>query len=388
VSADRRSGVRFGGRAPVLALAGTTLSRNRVRTALATLGIVIGVFAIAALGVLGTVLEVTATETLGDLGTQVLVTPDADAGLDRLTDRQVRAIERVAGDATVVPLVSAGAVASAGDSRAFVTLYGVEEPRALFEAGAGDLPARHRRGAVVGADVARDLDLEVGRTVTIEGREFRVVAVLAEPEGIELVSGRSAVLLPPSAFADPAPTQVVVRAESSAAASRVAAAVDEGLNARGPRVDVLELGRVVARVDEFFALLNTFLLAIGSVSLLVAAVAILNVMLMSVRERRREIGVLRAVGVQRADVLRLILAEAALLGVAGAFVGALLAVLGAAALWALVPEVTLAAVANPTTALQVGLAVSFGVGVSLLSGLYPAWEAASARPVEALRDAA
>jgi putative ABC transport system permease protein len=388
VSADRRSGVRFGGRAPVLALAGTTLSRNRVRTALATLGIVIGVFAIAALGVLGTVLEVTATETLGDLGTQVLVTPDADAGLERLTDRQVRAIERVAGDATVVPLVSAGAVASAGDSRAFVTLYGVEEPRALFEAGAGDLPARHRRGAVVGADVARDLDLEVGRTVTIEGREFRVVAVLAEPEGIELVSGRSAVLLPPSAFADPAPTQVVVRAESSAAASRVAAAVDEGLNARGPRVDVLELGRVVARVDEFFALLNTFLLAIGSVSLLVAAVAILNVMLMSVRERRREIGVLRAVGVQRADVLRLILAEAALLGVAGAFVGALLAVLGAAALWALVPEVTLAAVANPTTALQVGLAVSFGVGVSLLSGLYPAWEAASARPVEALRDAA
>jgi putative ABC transport system permease protein len=387
VSADRR-GVRFGGRAPVLALAGTTLSRNRVRTALATLGIVIGVFAVAALGILGTVLEVTATDTLGELGTQVLVTPDADAGVERLTDRQVRAIERVAGDATVVPLVSAGAVASAGDAQSFVTLYGVEEPRALFEAAAGDLPARHRRGAVVGPAVARDLGVEVGRTVTVEGREFRVVAVLAESEGVELVSGRNAVLLPPAAFADAAPTQVVVRAASSAEASRVAAGIDATLNARGPQVDVLELGRVVARIDEFFALLNTFLLAIGSVSLLVAGVAILNVMLMSVRERRREIGVLRAVGVQRADVLRLVIAEAAILGVGGASVGALLAVLGAAALWALVPEVTFAAVANPTTALQLGLAVAFGVGVSLLSGLYPAWEAASARPVEALRDVA
>jgi putative ABC transport system permease protein len=70
-------------------------------------------------------------------------------------------------------------------------------------------------------------------------------------------------------------------------------------------------------VREFFALLNTFLLGPASISLVVAGVSIFNVVLMSTAERRQEIGVLRAVGVQRRDVLRTLLAEAALLGVMG-----------------------------------------------------------------------
>lgn len=129
--------------------------------------------------------------------------------------------------------------------------------------------------------------VEVGRPVTIEGRSFRVVGVLAESEGVQLVSGSNAVL--------------------------------------------------------------------------------------------------RAVGVQQRDVLRLILFEAGLLGAVGGAIGVLLAALGTAALWYLVPEVVLEVVLAPANGRHLLVAFAFGFGVSVLSGASPAWEAASLQPVEALR---
>jgi putative ABC transport system permease protein len=380
-------GRRFGGDFPTTTLAWTALSRNRVRTLLATAGIVIGVFAVASLGILGSVLELTATASLGDLGNQVVITPNADVGAESLTDRQVAAIRRAAGDATVVPVIAGGALATAGDRQSFVTVYGVDRPGDLFVAAAGDLPDRHRRGAIVGADVAAQLDVGVGRTITLEGREFRIVAVLAASEGVELISGGNAVVLPEAAFADRAYTQVIVRAESGAQAAAVARDVEAALNTRTEVVEVLELSSIVDQIDEFFGLLSAFLLAIGAISLTVAGVSILNVMLMSVRERRQEIGVLRAVGVQRGQVVRLILLEAGLLGAVGGLGGVALAVVGTALLWAAIPEVTLAAVLAPVNGRHLLVAFGFGLAVSLLSGVYPAREAAARRPVEALRDA-
>lgn len=369
-----------------VSLARRNLARNRLRTALAALGIVIGVFAVATLGVLGTVVQYTAEDALGGLGSQVVVSPNADRGEEVVDRREVTRIRRIAGDATVVPVRSSGGVVRRGDARAFATLYGVEQPRLLFEARDGRLPERHRRGAVLGAAIAADLGVSVGRTVTVDGEEYRVVAVLAEQDSISPVRPDRAVLLPPDQFASDGASQVIVRADSGAEASRIAAAVRERVNARVDRVEVLDLGSVVAEIDSFFSLLNTFLLAIGGVSLLVAGVAILNVMLMSVSERREEIGVLRAVGVRRRDVLELVLVEAALLGAVGAVVGALAAGVVALALLLAVPEVTVEAVVNARNAGFLGLALSFGVVVSLLSGAYPAWRAASADPVEALRD--
>jgi putative ABC transport system permease protein len=95
--------------------------------------------------------------------------------------------------------------------------------------------------------------------------------------------------------------------------------------------------------------------------------------------------VLRAVGVQQRDVLRLILFEAGLLGAVGGAIGVLLAALGTAALWYLVPEVVLEVVLAPANGRHLLVAFAFGFGVSVLSGASPAWEAASLQPVEALR---
>jgi putative ABC transport system permease protein len=372
-------------RLPWVRLARRNLARNRLRTALATLGIVIGVFAIAALGILGGVLELTAADSLGNLGNQVVVSPNADAGVESLTDRDVQTIRRAAGDAEVVPVVSGGALVRNGERQTFATLYGLDDPGTLFEAAEGELPAQHRRGAIVGADVAAELGAGVGRTVEIEGREYRVVAVLAASDGVSLVRPDGAVLLPRGAFRQSDYSQVFLLADSGPEASAAAADVRATLNARGDRVSVFELGEVISQVDRFFALLNAFLLAIGAISLVVAGVAILNVMLMSVSERREEIGVLRAVGVQREDVLGTVLVEAGLLGVVGGLLGAALAVAGTALLYLLVPEVSLAIVLAPQNVGFLLLAFGFGVAVSVLSGAYPAWRAANERPVDALK---
>jgi putative ABC transport system permease protein len=349
------------------------------------LGIVIGVFAIAALGILGSVLELTATDSIGSLGDQVVVTPNEDAGVESLTDRDVQAIQRAAEGTEVVPIVSGGALVRNDDAQTFATLYGLDRPGTLFTAAEGELPTQHRRGAIVGSDVAAELGADVGRTVEIEGREYRVVAVLAESDGISLVRGDNAVLLPRDAFVQRDYSQVIVRADSGPEASRVAEDIRTTLNSREERVSIFELSTVTSQIDRFFGLLNSFLLAIGSISLVVAGVAILNVMLMSVSERREEIGVLRAVGVQQGDVLRTILVEAGLLGVVGGVVGVVLATAGTGVLYAVIPEVTLQIVLAPRNAGYLLVAFGFGVAVSLLSGLYPAWRASNQRPVDALR---
>jgi len=373
-------------RFPAVLMALRNLERNRLRSGLAALGIVIGVLAIATLGIFGNVLSLSATQELGGIGNQVIVSPAEDTGADVLSTRDVTAVERVAeGRGEAVPLKASGAVVSGSGSRTFAQIYGLSDPGALFRATDGTLPRRHRQGAIVGSEVATALGLSVGSAVEIEGNRYRVVAVLAESDAISPIRPDNAVVLPEGEFVQEGYNQVVVQADSGEDARVVARTVRERLNARETRVSVFELRSVLDRIREFFALLNGFLVALGAVSLIVAGVAIFNVMLMSTRERRGEIGVLRAVGVQRADVLRTLVVEAVLLGVLGGAVGVILSALAALGL-GYFTRVEFGVVLDPSNGAFLVLAFVFGVLVALASGLYPAWKAANERPVEALRD--
>ena len=376
-------------RVPAFLMARRNLSRNRLRSALATLGIVIGVLAIASLGMFGTTLRAGATQQLGDIGNEISVSPNFNEGVRELTDRDVEAIERAADtaadDAAVVPVKQEQVTIRRGRSSAVVTAYGMENPAALYNASDGRLPDRFRQGVVVGSGVADRFDLEAGNSLTVDNRTYRVTAVLEEQGGISLVSPNNAVILPPSAFDDDGYSQVVVATESGRAANETATRIRESLNRREDRVTVFELASITENIDQFFGIINAFLIGIGSISLVVAGVSILNVMLMSTVERRGEIGVLRAVGVQKMDVVRMILSEAALLGGLGGVVGAVLSIgAGMVLNWVVLsdPLVTFRAV----NLLYVGVAVLFGIGTSVLSGLYPAWKAANEPPVEALRN--
>ncbi|KAB1188965.1 MULTISPECIES: ABC transporter permease [Haloferax] len=371
-------------RVPALLMARRNLSRNRIRSGLAVLGIIIGVLAIASLGMFGTTLRTGASQQLGEIGNEITITPNFQEGIEELSERDVDEIRRAVSDGDVVPIRSETGVVSRGQQQTVVTIYGMENPAALYEAEEGRIPDRLRQGALVGSGTAEILEVEPGNTISIEGQTYRVSAVLAEEQGISLVNPNSAVIVPVEDVNGTGYSQVIVSSESGQAANESAVAIRESLNEREERVNVFELQAITEGINQFFGILNAFLIGIGSISLVVAGVSILNVMLMSTIERRQEIGVLRAVGVQRGDVVRMILAEAGLLGVTGGLIGAVLAVVAGIALNSFVLNDPLATF-QLINFLYIALAVGFGIGTSILSGLYPAWKAANERPVEALR---
>jgi len=372
-------------RVPSLALATRNLRRNRLRSALSTLGIAIGVLAIASLAIFGNVLQLSAAQSLGGLGNQVLVTPNEEAGVESIDERTVTEIGRAAGDrATVVPLVTGSGTVEGDRGQTFAQLYGTSEPGQLFVARDGELPERHRQGAIIGPEIAADTGAGVGSTVTIEGNDYRVIAVLADTDSFTPVRPERAVILPPDEFVDDSYGQVVVEADSGPAASAAADRIRERVNTRKQRVSVLEFSSIIAEIDRFFGLLSAFLTGLGAISLVVAGVSILNIMLVTTVERREEIGVMRAVGIGKRDVLTLMLAEAAVLGVIGAVLGVCLSLLVVAGLYYASP-IGLDVILAPSNGGYLLAAAVIGVAVSLVSGLYPAYKAANERPVEALR---
>ncbi|WP_276271441.1 ABC transporter permease [Haloarcula litorea] len=373
-------------RFPAVLMARRNLTRTKMRSLLASLGIVIGVIAIASLGMFGVALQYSFTQNLGGIGNTLSVSPNADAGVEQLTERDVREIRRVAGpDATVSPVkqgIEPVAYERGTNTTEFV--YGFADPAEVYNASEGRIPQPFRSGALVGQSLAEEHDLHPGSTIAVNGSTVRVRAVLASGDAFSPLNPDNRLVLPASTFRERGYAQVIVTAESGAAANATAREIRTALNDREERVTITEYGQLVNTIQQQFQIINTVLVGIASISLLVAGISILNVMLMSTVERREEIGVLRAVGYQKRDVLKVMLTEATLLGVAGGLAGVLLSLAAGLAInHYTVGDAT--AVFRVANAWYLVSAFGFGVVTSILSGLYPAWKAASEEPVEALR---
>lgn len=157
------------------------------------------------------------------------------------------------------------------------------------------------------------------------------------------------------------------------------------------QVTVISATAVLSLVDTIFATLTLFLGGIAAISLLVAGIGIMNIMIVSLIERTREIGILKAIGMKSRTVLLIFLCESVIIGLMGA-------VIGIVAGWSLAKVVamlfsgggpfgssgglTITPILTPEMAL---LALGFGVGVSVIFALYPAWRASKLKPVDALR---
>ncbi|GAB7011853.1 ABC transporter permease [Halolamina salina] len=369
-------------RFPSALMAWRNLGRNRARTALAALGIVIGVVAIASLGMAGASIQYSTNQELGGLANQVTVTAGEDNPEPALTESQVRNIERLVADADVIAQKTGTTTIDADGEPERVSVTGLTQAGALYDAQAGEVPDRLRSGALVSSTVADEFGLEIGDPIEYDGQLYRIRGILEPQQGF---GGGASVVLPVSALADQEYySTVTIVAEDGAAAEAVANRVERGMNGREEIVSVTTLAAVQESIDSLTNTLNLALIGIGSISLVVAAVSILNVMLMSTIERRGEIGVLRAVGIRRGEVLRMILTEAGLLGVIGGAVGAVVALgVGLLLNQVLFNDPTLVFEWASMQYLVFGFA--FAVVASLLSGLYPAWKAANERPVETLR---
>ncbi|MFD1569115.1 ABC transporter permease [Halorubrum laminariae] len=373
-------------RFPSVLMAWRNLGRNRTRTALAVLGIVIGVIAIASLGMAGVALEQQATSSLGGLTDEASISPGDDIDTDGITDEQVETVRNIAPGTTVIPQKTNSTELSARNGEeANVQVTGVTNAAPLYEIAVGDEPTRLETGALISESTAQTLGLEIGDPVEYEGKIFRVRGFIASDSGFG-PDGGGELVLPLSALNEQDYyDSVTVIAEDGDAATEAANSIEDYFNDEDEEIlSVTTYGSVQEDITSFTDTLELALLGIGSISLFVASVAILNVMLMSTIERRGEIGVLRAVGVRRGEVLRMILTEAAFLGAVGGVLGAAgsLAV-GLVIFYVLVGDPVLALGWSSSRYLLYGF--TFALVASVLSGVYPAWKAANESPVDALR---
>jgi putative ABC transport system permease protein len=160
--------------------------------------------------------------------------------------------------------------------------------------------------------------------------------------------------------------------------------IEDKLNRKEDTVTIQDSSRMIESITGTLSTMTIFVMAIAGISLLVAAVSIFNVMMMSVTERIREIGILRSIGTQKNEVRSMFLYESAILGVIGAVIGAVVSLTVG---WLVV----LAMVGSteyffaPASLVYVPFAMAIGTVICILSGLYPAWSASNLDPIEALR---
>ena len=384
-------------------VASGALRANRLRSGLTVLGVTIGVAAVVVLVAIGTGARYEVERQVEGLGSNLLLVFPGEASVgaaptvSRLTLADVEAVVRVVGDRDRVAVqVASGETVRAGTADRFTSVLGVLEtsPEVFVrDLSRGAYLTRSdvdtsRRVAVLGAAVAGDLfgDREpVGSQVTIAGVRFRVVGVFA-PIGQGLgVDRDDQVHIPVTTahrlFGTDRIDAMAVRAPDRDTIDTLGDQIVAELAQRHPdsAFSAVTQEEIIGVLGQVLSILTWVLVAIAGISLLVGGVGVSNIMLVSVRERFREIGLRKAVGARPRDIGVQFLLEAVLLTSVGGVVGIGLGVGAAVVVAALSPV--------PATVTWWSMALAFGVSVAVgvASGVVPAQRAGRLDPVVALR---
>ncbi|MET7966640.1 ABC transporter permease [Micromonospora sp. NPDC005305] len=379
------------------------LRANRMRSALTMLGVIIGVASVVLLVAIGTGTKQKVEQQVEGLGSNLLlvVPGKLDVGtapvVSPLDLKDVDAVSRVVGDpGRVAVTIASGATARAGTRSDFTTVQGVLETtpavftrslaRGRYLTGA-DVDTS-RRVAVLGASVARALFPDrdpLGQQVTLAGVRFRVIGVFT-PLGQSLgVDRDDEVHIPVTAAQRLWGTQridgIAVKAPDRERIDQLGDRIVAELSRRHPDTEfsAVTQQQILGVLGDILGVLTGVLAAIAGISLLVGGVGVSNIMLVSVRERTREIGLRKAVGARPRDIGVQFLLEAVLLTSIGGLTGMALGV-GTALLVDAVSPI-------PAAITWWSLALAFGVSaaVGIVFGVVPAQRAGRLDPVVALR---
>ncbi|GAA5170334.1 ABC transporter permease [Pseudonocardia eucalypti] len=387
---------------------------NRLRSALTTLGIVIGVSAVIILVGLGNGMQAGFNENFGKLGTQIVITktagsvPGGGAAKD-LKDSDVKALENKnnAPDISqVLPVVGGTALMAYNQHQFRANVAGSTDDymeMANRELVAGRMftkqeAQRKERLVILGPNpvaelFAGDSSGAIGKNVRVGRVNFEVIGVVKsngqddDTAIMPIGAARSYLLGGPDTV-----QSIIVRAGSTA---QVPAALEQVTNVlseqhliRDPSKRDFEakaLQSLLDQANQFLFYLQLFTVAVAGISLVVGGIGVANIMLVSVTERTREIGIRKAIGARRSAIMKQFLIESTVLagigGLVGIFIGVSITVAGAI----LIPQVapTFGAPQIDYTAIAVAFLVSLAIG--LIAGGYPANRASKLRPIEALR---
>lgn len=391
--------------------------RHWFRSLLSVIGIGIGVAAIASLGILGGSINLLVANLISDVGDTIVVTPHTaisgtfasdprTAAYVTLSSQEVDKIRQAASPYQVIPVLQGTDEVKFGfgesEESGYARVIGLdpEDAAILLKLEDGRYPRQNQPGALVGTYLAREYNLRPGSRITIGGEELRVAGVLAERGFAVDINPDYAIVVTEGwythHFGDrDGYAMAIIQVRDITAIDEVKDAVEMRLNRHEDQVDIIESREMLRQSQAIYDQIMAFLLGIGGIALIVAAVNILNVMYIAVTERISEIGMMRSIGVRRREVLRIFLYEAMILGIAGSAIGGVLsAVIGYIVSVAVIGVFTAGTtfgegfvVFNLTAVEFIVFGMAFGIVTSVLAGFYPAWKAARLLPVEAMRHA-
>ncbi len=379
------------------------LRANRLRSALTMVGVIIGVASVVMLVAIGSGAKQEVEQQVEGLGSNlILVVPGefsfgSAPAVSRLKLDDVDYLGRVVGDRqAVAATVTSSEEVRVGTRSEYVTVSGTNEnvplvfDRPLARGrylSAGDVATR-RRVAVLGSEIATtvfgDLD-PLGRQISVAGVRFRVIGVFAPLGSAFGVSRDKEVDVPVTAaqrlFGVDRIDALAIKAPTVDSVDELQGRLVAALEQKypGQKFSAVTQTQILGTIGTILGLLTLVLAAIAGISLLVGGVGVSNIMLVSVRERTREIGLRKALGARQQDILLQFLIEAVLLTSIGGLIGIGIGV-GAALL------------ANTFTSLpaavawwSIALAFGVSVGVGVFFGVFPARRAGRLDPVVALR---
>ena len=411
---------------------------RKLRAGLTTLGVVIGIAAIVALLSISQGLQDTITEQLqtGFATDTLIVTPGATTGLGamgpggamgpadfHLLVNDTQAIDDIENVSMSVAIIRKVSYIKSDEKEFMLYVVGVDFAKyadiysSTFVAESGEIPLNpENETVVVGKRVSdpwdnRTLFCDVNDTVEIiwnnatarpqknETYAGHVAVVLKEIGGFGIGPSDNSVYIPisqaQSFFGTDECYMIIVQLENDdeATIESVSEAIEEAFSGQ---VSVTSSTAVLGIVTSVFSTVELFLTGIAGISLLVAGIGIMNIMIVSLMERTREIGILKALGMKNRTVLLIFISEAMIIGLMGGAIGiasgwGLAHIVARIGLGGGMPMgnrgvaaggLTITPVLTPTVFLG---AFAFGIVVSVVFALYPAWRASKLKPVEALR---
>ena len=390
------------------------IAANKLRSGLTILGMTIGVASVIVLIAVGNGSSQAVKAQIQSLGTNVLIVMGgglrggaraSGASSVSLTRKDAEALQdrQLAPDVqSASPVVDASSVKLVFDSSSY-------EPSSVIGTTPSYLPAHnyklregatfsaadvseHKRVAVIGQTVVEELfagQSAVGQSMKVNGSSFEVVGVLA-PKGSNGASNQDDVVMAPITAVQDSLTgygaidSITVQARSESSLNAAEAEVTQTLeerheitNTSEPGFEVLNQGSLLETSSSTSSVFTTLLGEVAAISLLVGGIGVMNIMLVSVTERTREIGIRKAIGARRSDILTQFLTEAVLVSLFGGLAGVLVGVLAS--------QLQIAGVHPQIATYSIFLAFGAAALSGLFFGTYPAARAAALRPIEALR---
>ena len=370
---------------------------NKMRTLLTMLGIIIGVFSVIVMVSLGQGATADVTESIEDMGSNLLSLSIFDSSVD-FGNENIEELAFVEGVEKISPSISKNATVKYGtESEDSLSVLGVNEEYAEIQNYAVlygrfinpiDVDFRNKV-AVIGYDTADTLfgDISpIDSEISVNGEKYTVVGVLEEKESSMMGNNNEIVIIPFTTgmrqFKSESIGSVVIQGNAEYGSENTQENIEEYLLAIYEDEDsykIFNQEELLSTLNEITATLTLMLGGIAGISLIVGGIGIMNIMLVTVSERTREIGIRKAIGARRSNILTQFLIESSVISCLGGLVGI---GLGIGATNIISNMMDIKSVINLEV---ITIAFGFSLFVGIFFGMYPANKASKLKPVDALR---